>query len=129
MNEYEHVEPARVHVVNAHELTRPKARKRLEVTCYTVVLGTGTNAVQELLPLDETREFAMVQAIDNDVVVCHTSAQAQGAANSTSGLPNPSGYLLPKANTGPTPIHGTNRVLVTSQANAGRISVMAYQRV
>lgn len=92
------------------------------LTGFTKVC-TSTAPVQDLVPLDENRLYIEVQAVDQDVVICTDISQSQDASNVATGLPNPTGILLPKANTTPTRIEGAGRMWVTAAAYPARVAV------
>lgn len=103
-----------------------------EFTTHTISLGTGSvtsegNGIDELLPQDELRVRATILAIDQDIVICHSKAQAGDPANSAALVPNPSGFYLPKGI--PYLITTTRRLWVAAtNATPTRISVSTERR-
>ena len=109
-------------ILHNPEALRPAALTG--ITLATIVL-TAQDPVQQLLPLDPLRDSAHVlQGGDQDIVICHSKADAQAASNSTASLPNPTGALILKTFLHPVPLPTTARVLVTAQAFPARVSVI-----
>ncbi len=101
-------------------------------TTHTILLSTATistegNGIDELLPKDELRVRATVLAVDQDIVICHSKAQAGSPSNSVAAVPAPEGFYLPKGIA--YPLNTTQRVWVAAvSAAANRISVSAERR-
>jgi hypothetical protein len=118
--------PVPVHVTSTDvTLSSPAPSPRRtprRLTGYTRVCTSAT-PVQDLVPLDENRLYIEVQAVDQDVVICTDISQSQDPVNVTTGLANPNGILLPKANTVPTRIEGAGRMWVTAAVYPARVSV------
>jgi hypothetical protein len=103
----------------------PRPAQAPPASFYTVVL-TEAFPVRLLLPLAPNREWAIVQAFDNDVVLCDTQGQAQDPANADSTLAAPQGGLL--ATGVVLPLRNRNEVFVTAAAFPSRVSVIAAYR-
>jgi hypothetical protein len=97
------------------------------VSFHTLVLTTD-DPQRQLLPLDALRVEALVQALDQDVVLTSSRSQAQSTANTVASLPNPDGAILPKANTTPTRMPATAEVWATAQVLPARVSVIVTRR-
>jgi len=116
-----------VHVTNPQDIKPEK-----EAQCLTVV-NTGTELLQAveqpahvLLPEDPDREWAIITALDNAVVICHTVAQANDAANSTNTLAQPTGSVIPINQ--PYPLTGQNKLWVTTGTFPSRVSVIVGRK-
>jgi hypothetical protein len=62
---------------------------------FTMVVSTGTNAVQQLLPRDYDRLEARVLAVDEPVVLAQSKEMAESVANQVASVPAPVGSYLP----------------------------------
>lgn len=101
------------------------------VNCYTLVIGSESDAVVELLPQDPLRVRATVIVSDQPVVICHTRPQALAGSNRAADVPNPSGAYIPAGPALSTPvvIHGTQQVWVAATSvTAARVSVIVERR-
>lgn len=127
------VEAVAVHVRNVDELGRAVRPARAagepeQVTCTTLIL-TATDPVQQLAPIDPLRRDCIVmQAGDNDIIICASKGEAQAGSNSTALLPNPSGALMLKTVLAPLSIRTQGRLFVTAQAFPTRVSVIITRR-
>lgn len=117
----------RVHVTGA-DVQLGQAPPRPEAppaSFYTIVL-TARYPVRQLLPLAPSREYAIIQAFDNDVVLCDSEGQAQDAANADAALAAPQGALV--ATGVVLPLRNRNAVYVTASEFPSRVSVIAAYR-
>lgn len=117
--------PARVHVVSSDvplggEATRQRPRIRLTPT--TIVL-TANFPVRNLLPLSEARDYAIIQALDNPIVICDSQGQAQSESNSVTALTSPDGAVIPTGVV--VPLRNANPLWVTAATFPSRVSVLA----
>ncbi|MGH3121722.1 MAG: hypothetical protein ACRDND_11960 [Streptosporangiaceae bacterium] len=74
------------------------------------------NPVRPLLPADDARECAWLQATGGDVYLCASESDATQAT--------PAGSVLPSANTGPWPARGQGAVWA-AQATSGDSCVIS----
>lgn len=93
-----------------------RARKALR-TDFGSETVDDTNRVRPLLPAAPGRRIAHVQATGGDVWLCDSEAKAKAAT--------PEGSVLPSANTGPWPVHGTNAVWIV-QKTATNTCVVSF---
>lgn len=127
---------APVHVVavsaEAAAALSSKATSRSGPRCkgsYQTFVLTANDPVAEILPQDDNREYATIQAIDNDVVI-GPKAAVQSSANTVTSVPQPQGTYLPKANTAPIMVKDYNAVFAgaTTTATESRVAVAAFYR-
>lgn len=112
-------QPVPVHVTGA-------AKSRRKLTRFETYVLTASDPAQCILPESEDRICAYVQAIDNDIVLGPTKGVVAAAVNIVVNVPSPNGAYIPKANTVPYPVEGTNAVyagITTSAANS-RVAVV-----
>lgn len=121
---HDHEQPVlNVHVKSSDvPQAAPRPAQPPPASFYTVVL-TAAFPVRLLLPLARNREWALVQAFDNDVVLCDSQGQAQDAANADSALAAPQGGLV--ATGVVLPLRNRNEVYVTASVFPSRVSVIA----
>lgn len=133
--------PVLVEIANPEALIPASLKKdHYDVTFRTIVLtapvGTepavGTS-IRPLCAADLSREFIIVAAMTNDVVLCETQSKAQDPANAVAGLPNPEGSLLKASTTTlafpPLKIPCTDQVWVTAASFPALVSVILVNRV
>ena len=86
-----------VHVTSANEgVFRPAPpRRALVKTSTRTVVIDAQNPYPVALARDESREFAIITALDAAVVLSDSWAEVQDPANLVTGLLNPSGSVLP----------------------------------
>ena len=98
----------------------------MQIIPYTVVL-TADDPVQQLLPRGETREYALVQVLDNDAVITVSKGEGQAPANTgDTTLAAPNGAIIPTGVV--VPLRCTNEVWAAAATYPTRISVIAaYQ--
>lgn len=120
--------PVGVHIVSS-AVPQPAAAGKLRTSYETYVL-TANDPAQCILPDDDKRVIALVQAIDNDIVLGPTNAVAGSTVNTVAGVPQPNGAYIPKANTAPTPVKGGNAVWagITTAGSNSRVTVIATYR-
>jgi len=85
-----------VHITSADEgviTPAPPRRALVKTSTRTVVINAG-NPYPVALARDESREFAIITAMDSVVVLSDSWAEVQDPANLVTLLPNPSGSLL-----------------------------------
>lgn len=96
----------------------PQPRKHARRTVFLTVTLTADDPAQPVLPASDRRVGALVQALDADVTLARTQA------NAASGT----GTVVPKANTGPYPVEHDGPVYagasLTGTATA-RVSITA----
>jgi hypothetical protein len=117
--------PIPVSIVTQPGQANPAARQGI---CFTMVVATGTNPVDQLLGRDYDRVEARVLAVDEPVVLAQSKEMAANAANQVTGTPNPVGAYLPT---------GVDRVIqncdelwvAATSATAGRVSVIVSRRL
>jgi len=102
-----------------------------DITFRTIVLTAGGvgYSIRPLCAADPSREYLMVQAFTNDVVLCETQSRAQDAANAVAGLPNPEGYLLWHTNVMPTRIDSSDLIWIAAAAFPAQVTVMLVNKV
>lgn len=88
--------PVPVHVTSANEgvFRPPPPRRALVKTSTRTVVISAANPYPVALAQDESREFAIITALDSVVVLSDSWAEVQDPANLVTGLANPSGSLL-----------------------------------
>lgn len=120
--------PVKVHVVaDSTRQATPASPPRMAGMYLTIVL-TSAAPVRNLIGTDPNREYILAQASGNDVVLCATKAQALDAYNEATGLPNPDGLLLPKANTAPSPLKTTEALWAAAAAYPALVSLAVFTR-
>ena len=130
MTEHIDMEPIPVHVTGmAAEISLapaapPRRRRRTE---YLTVVLTADEPQQVILPASGARVGALVQALDNDIVLGGDLSKVQAKNNLVASTPYPSGTLVPKANTRPWPVDDNGAVYAgaTTTASSSRISITA----
>lgn len=107
----------------------PAAPARWRTSFGTYVL-TADDPAQCILPEDARRVSALVQAIDNDIVIGPSKGAVAAPVNTVANVPQPNGAYIPKANTAPTPVKGGNVVFAgaTTTATESRVTVIATYR-
>lgn len=125
--EHDHQMPVMsVHIASSDvPQAAPAARQPPPASFYTLVL-TAAYPVRLMLPLAPSREWAIVQALDNDVVLCDTEGQAQDPANADTGLAAPQGAVVPVGVV--IPLRNRNAVYVTAATFPSRVSIIAAYR-
>lgn len=123
------VTPVHVHIASSAVPAAGPPAARYRTMFETYVLTAG-DPVMCILPEDSSRYCALVQAIDNDIVLGPSAGVAGSAVNTVASVPNPNGAYVPKANTAPVRLEGGNAVFagVTTTATASRVSVIATYR-
>jgi hypothetical protein len=124
VSDAQEIMPVPVHLV-ADDTKQQHLPPHMDVRTYTIVI-TAANPVPEVLPQDRTREYAVLQALDNQVVLCSTKADAQQPGNSVVGLPNPAGAVL--ATGIAIPVKGTSHMRLAAAVYPSRVSVIAGYR-
>jgi hypothetical protein len=124
-------EPVKVHIVadaTKGDAAPPKRRQHRAV--YQTFLLTAANPTECILPADEDRVSAYVQALDNDIVLGHTQGIVGNGVNMVTGAPAPYGALVPHANTAPFPVDDNAAVFAgaTTAASSSRVTVIASYR-
>lgn len=122
---HQEITPVPVHVI-ADDTAVQQLPPHMDVRAYTVVI-TAANPVPEVLSQDHTREYAVLQALDNQVVLCSSKSDAQNAGNTVVGLPNPAGAVLAVGIA--IPVKGTSHMRVAAAVYPSRVSVIAGYRV
>lgn len=114
------VEAVQVHLVGSDvPLGAPQPpRKRVKRTVFLTVTLTADDPAQPILPASAGRSGALVQALDADITIAGTQANAAAG----------SGTVVPKANTVPYPVEHDGAVFAGADlagANTARVSVTA----
>lgn len=99
----------------------------LQGSYFTMVVSTGTNPVDQLLPRDYDRVEAYVYAADEPVVLAQSREMAGNPANQASNVPVPVGYYLPTG-AGVTVRNCDELWVAATSATAGRVSVAVSRR-
>lgn len=136
MNDEKDIEdyrPVRTHIVSSDIPLghAPSNRHHRDVTFRTIVL-TAANPIRVLCAADLSREYLLVSAATNDVVLCENQSKAEDPANSVAGLPNPEGYLLKASATtaganlsfDPVRLESTDLIWVTAASFPAQVSVL-----
>lgn len=122
----------KVHITNPGDIsivrTEEKEPQHFVFSTAEVAYGVaGYDNYTQILAEDPLRKDATILSVDNPVVICHSSAQANDPANQVSGVPHPVGALLP-ANASLT-ISGTGRAWVAAtSASPSRVSIAINRR-
>lgn len=117
-------QPVPVHVVSAAvPLTAKTPAPPEYYTVYNTVELTADDPAENILPASPDRVGALVQALDDDIVITGNLAQARDAR----------GTVVPMANTAPYPVTDTGPVyagVVTALSGTGtaRVAVSATYR-
>lgn len=106
--------PLLVHITGSDLPAPDTTPPRLGGTLTTFTL-TDKDPVQRILPTNLWRREALLQALDADVQIATTRADAQSGA----------GVTIPVANTGPYPLHITDEIWATAATLPARLSVAA----
>lgn len=116
--------PARVHITGSDVPMTPAAssRPRIRLTPFTLVLTTQF-PVRALLPLSGARDYAIIQALDNPIVICDSEGQAQSPGNAATGLTSADGAVIPTGVV--VPVRNANPLWVTAATFPSRVSVLA----
>jgi hypothetical protein len=133
------MEAFHVHVDNVDEINRVVSTEEKEpehFVCLTFVVpepsagvgGGQTNVnVVKVCELNPMRKSITIAAIDSAIVLCHTYAQAQDAANQTALVPFPQGAYLPAGGT--ASLDGTGQLWACSAVGVTtRVSVIENVR-
>ena len=134
MNESHDLVPIPVYLHNIESLAAAVSRPRryhYNITFRTIVLTAG-GVGQSIRPLcadDPSREYLLVQAFTNDVVLCESQSRAQDPANSVVGLPNPEGFLLWHTNVTATRIDSQDLIWVVAASFPAQVTVQLVNRV
>lgn len=135
------IEPVHVYLTNPEALIGESGKKRhYDVTFRTIVLNAPTGAspavgtsIRPLCAADLSREYIIVAAVTNDVVLCETQSRAQDPANAVAGLPNPEGYLLKASTTTlafpPVQIPNTDQIWVTAASFPAIVTAILVNKV
>jgi hypothetical protein len=125
-----------VHITNADDIavTHTEETEPEHFVCSTYVVssagvaqGTGNPPNQRVLSLDPMRKSATIQAIDNPVIVCHSTSQLTSPQNQVANVPFPEGYYLSAGAS--LSIDGTGQLwVVATVAAATRVSVAENRR-
>lgn len=117
--------PVPVHVVSADVPlgTPPASRQRVITDSTRTIVVTATNPNPIALPTDESRDYAILIALDNQVVLCNSFGDAQDPSNLVVGLPNPQGSVLYVGIAVPT--RGTNKMWLAAAVYPSRVTVIA----
>jgi hypothetical protein len=124
----EELTPIPVRIVDRSDLAASARKVHRDVTYRTIVLS-ALNPVRPVFAQDLSRMLVIVQAFGNDVVLCETQSKAEDPANSVAGLPNPEGYLLAKANAGPTYLPATDLSWATAASFPAMITICLINKV
>jgi len=125
------VDPVAVHVASVApgaQLGAPAGRA-LHTSFETYVL-TVNDPAQCILPENGKRISALVQPIDNDIVLGPSKAVVASPANTVASVPQPNGAYIPHTNTQPYEVKGSNVVFagITTTASSSRVTVIATYR-
>jgi hypothetical protein len=130
MSDHPAIEPIQVIAhIKSSDVSLDGAAPRLRTSYETFVL-TANDPAQCILPEDDRRVCAYVQAIDNDIVLGPTKAVVNNPVNTVANVPQPNGAYVPKANTAPYPVYDSNAVYagITITASNSRVTVVATYR-
>lgn len=95
---------------------------------FTMVVSTGTNAVEQLLGRDYDRFEAMILTADEPVVLAQSREVASSAANQVASVPQPAGAYLPTLTW--LPWRNCDEVWVAAtSATPTRVSVVVSRRL
>jgi hypothetical protein len=92
-------EVIRVHLENPQEITGVGDKEEFEPEHFslsTVVVSTAApyNKIEKVLALDPLRKDFSIVSLDGTIVLCHSLAQANSAANQVANVPFPEGAVL-----------------------------------
>jgi hypothetical protein len=130
-----------VYLTNPEALIPASDKKvHYDITFRTIVLNAPAagnpavgSSVKVLCAADLSREYIIVSAVTNDVVLCSSQADAQDGNNAVAGLPNPTGTLLKASTTTlaypPIRIPTTDLVWVTAASFPAIVPVILVNRV
>ena len=92
---------------------------------FTLTL-TALHPVQMLIGRADSRDYAIVQALDKAVVLCDSRGQAQSLSNADATLASPEGAVIPVGVV--VPVTCANEVWVAASVFPARVSVIAGYR-
>lgn len=101
----------------------PASRQKLITDSTRTIVVSATNPYPVALPTDESRDYAILIALDNQVVVCNSFGDAQDPSNQVAGLPNPIGSVLFVGIA--VPMRGTNKMWLAAAVYPSRVTVIA----
>lgn len=113
----------RVHITGTDVPQAPPAARQPPPASFGTIVLTAAYPVRLLLPLAPSREWAIVQALDNDIVLCDSEGQAQDPSNADTGLAAPQGGVVPVGVV--IPLRNRNAVYVTAASFPSRVSIIA----
>jgi hypothetical protein len=115
--------PIPVHITSANEGVIPGATPQELIKAHTrTIVITPANLYPTALGRDESRAYAILTALDNQVVLSDSWAEVQDPNNLVAGLPNPSGSILAVGIA--VPVLGFNVMYLTAAAYPSRVSVI-----
>ncbi|MGH3283221.1 MAG: hypothetical protein ACRDPD_00795 [Streptosporangiaceae bacterium] len=109
--------PVPVHVASVEagvQLGQPPPAGRAVRTRFLTETVDDANPVRPLLPADDRRECAWLQATGGDVYLCDNQADAEKLA----------GSILPASGTAPWPVNGQGALWV-AQAATGAVCIVS----